>query len=267
MGQCLGKDKHEVRVSSEEYKTRGNEFFSKGNYQQAAEQYKSAIKINKNVSIYHSNLANCYYRLKNYKESYKSASTASELDPHNFKALVYQIRSSACLALEGDSLYFNISLKLCNKSTDSKLSPDSKHQLSLLSTKIQNIFSQVQKNEKKKSLLSYYSIHLPPDKHQSLKSFLEPKEFNLPSLTCPLTLVNFIQEVFDDPETLESGNTYEAKLLIDLEKSPHPVDPLTRKSINTRRRYKNNALKSAVQWFSHHFPDQVFKQDRDSYEI
>lgn len=154
-------------------------------------EYQSAIKINSKVSVYHSNLAICFYKIKKFKECYSSANRALEIDDDNYKAIVYCIKSTACIGLEGDMNYFNISLKLCDRILRkySKKNQAIKNYVENLTFKVKSIFTHAQQNEKKKSLLDYYSITLPPGQFESLQSLLSPARTQIPSLTCPLTLV------------------------------------------------------------------------------
>lgn len=154
-------------------------------------QYQNAIKLNSKVSVYHSNLAICYYKIKKFKESYASAKRAVELDDKNYKALVYCIKSTASIALEGEMSYFDISLKLCDKILHkySDKNESIKNYIEKLTIKVKSIFAQAQQNEKRNSLLIYYSSVLPSSHFDSLKSFLETSPTTIPSLNCPLTLV------------------------------------------------------------------------------
>ncbi|MDD2655247.1 MAG: AAA family ATPase [Candidatus ainarchaeum sp.] len=60
-----------------------NDFFEKGDYEKAIENYNMAILLNPVFSEAYFNRALCYYQLKNYDKSIADYSKAAELDPKN----------------------------------------------------------------------------------------------------------------------------------------------------------------------------------------
>ncbi len=60
-----------------------NDYFEKGDYEKAIENYNMAILLNPIFSEAYFNRALCYYQLKNYDKSIADYSKAAELDPKN----------------------------------------------------------------------------------------------------------------------------------------------------------------------------------------
>lgn len=191
-GQEMKKASEEDEIKAEEFKKKGNELFTKGEFNKAVSKYKKAIGLNPKVSIYHSNSAICYYKLKKYFSAYEHAKKAHELDSKNFKALVYCIKSSASLALEGDIEQFNIAMNHCREikkfkdgTNDSYISNYAK----TLKSKVKYILTHVNLANRKTQLLNYYkSLYNNPHVEQ-LERVLEFKPYEMNSLFCPLTLV------------------------------------------------------------------------------
>ena len=61
----------------------GNEYYEKGDYDRAIENYNMAILLNPVFSEAYFNRALGYYQLKNFDKSVSDYSKAAELDPHN----------------------------------------------------------------------------------------------------------------------------------------------------------------------------------------
>jgi len=61
----------------------GNEYYERGDYDRAIENYNMAILLNPVFSEAYFNRALAYYQLKNFDKSVSDYSKAAELDPHN----------------------------------------------------------------------------------------------------------------------------------------------------------------------------------------
>jgi len=70
-------------VDAMSYYQIANDFFEKGDYEKAIENYNMAILLNPVFSEAYFNRALCYYQLKNYDKSIADYSKAAELDPKN----------------------------------------------------------------------------------------------------------------------------------------------------------------------------------------
>lgn len=195
------KDEEEVKnenqikkKQAEEFRLKGNELFTKGEFDKAIKKYRKAIELNPKVSIFHSNSAICYYKLKKFFSAYEHAKLAYELDPKNFKALVYCIRSSASLALEGEIEQFNIALALCKeikKFKDGKNDVYISSYSKTLKTKVKYILTHVNLANRKTELLNYYKSLYNNPSIEKLEKLFEFKPYMMNSLYCPLTLVFF----------------------------------------------------------------------------
>ncbi|MFH1222168.1 MAG: tetratricopeptide repeat protein, partial [Candidatus Micrarchaeota archaeon] len=71
----------------------GNEFYEKGDYDRAIENYNMAILLNPVFSEAYFNRALGYYQLKNFDKSISDYAKAAELDPHN--PFIYNNRGDA----------------------------------------------------------------------------------------------------------------------------------------------------------------------------
>ena len=65
------------------YYQMGNEYYERGDYDRAIENYNMAILLNPVFSEAYFNRALAYYQLKNFDKSVSDYSKAAELDPHN----------------------------------------------------------------------------------------------------------------------------------------------------------------------------------------
>ena len=70
-------------VDAMSYYQIANDFFEKGDYEKAIENYNMAILLNPVFSEAYFNRALCYYQLKNYDKSIADYTKAAELDPKN----------------------------------------------------------------------------------------------------------------------------------------------------------------------------------------
>ena len=80
---CVSK--HNSNISNEEYKLRGNDFFSSGKYFEAIVCYTKAINGNPSNPIYRSNRALCYLKTEYFEEALLDAEKAIELDLNSSK--------------------------------------------------------------------------------------------------------------------------------------------------------------------------------------
>ena len=79
-------------------KEKGNNFFKKGEYEEAIESYTKAMKLDATSAIYPANRALCYLKLSKYKEAEEDSTIAIKLDPKYSKA--YFRRASARKSLK-----------------------------------------------------------------------------------------------------------------------------------------------------------------------
>ncbi len=71
----------------------GNEYYEKGDYEKAIENYNMAVLLNPVFSEAYFNRALSYYQLKNFEKSVADYTKAAELDPHN--PFIYNNRGDA----------------------------------------------------------------------------------------------------------------------------------------------------------------------------
>ena len=198
MGNCLcfkkRKSEEIYTVDHKELKLAGNEFYKQGKYDEAINEYSKAIKVEPNISIYYSNRALCFYKLRDYKNAYFDGNFALKLDKNNFKGLVICVKSKASQALEGDIEHFYHSLEYCKqfKLFFEKISEADKMYCNHLKKKIKSLFNYIDKKQKKRNLTLYYSDILPNELLAKIKHFIEPANISIESLNCPLTIVKII---------------------------------------------------------------------------
>jgi tetratricopeptide (TPR) repeat protein len=198
MGNCLcfKRSVHAPArvVSDEEHKLVGNKLFKEGKYDEALVQYSDAISKNPTVSIYFSNRALCYYKLKKFSFALADSNSAYKLDPSNFKAAILSIKSKASLALAGNMQYFQDALATCKQL---KISANTTKNVQIadycknLKKKIKSLFYYIQQSQTKALLLEYYSKVLPEKAFSTLSKILERKVHKIDGLLCPLTIVCF----------------------------------------------------------------------------
>jgi len=103
-------------VDAKTYYQLGNDYYEKGEYEKAIENYNMAILLNPIFSEAYFNRALSYYQLKNFEKSAADYSKAAELDPNN--PIIYNNR--------GDTYYrkqdFNNAIKDYDKAIS--LNPD-----------------------------------------------------------------------------------------------------------------------------------------------
>ena len=75
--------KHSIE-EAEAAKTQGNQYFSKGNYQEALKLYEKAIELNPNNILYHTNKCTTLLNMKNYTGAINAALSAVETGEKNF---------------------------------------------------------------------------------------------------------------------------------------------------------------------------------------
>ncbi len=81
-----------------EYYFRGNEYYEKGDYDKAIENYNMAIILNPSFMEAYFNRGLCYYNKKDYDKAIKNYTKAIELDPNN--AVIYNNRGDAYYKLQ-----------------------------------------------------------------------------------------------------------------------------------------------------------------------
>lgn len=80
-------------VDAKTYYKLGNDYYEKGEYEKAIENYNMAILLNPIFSEAYFNRALSYYQLKNFEKSIADYSKSSELDPNN--PIIYNNRGDA----------------------------------------------------------------------------------------------------------------------------------------------------------------------------
>ncbi|MEM3422163.1 MAG: AAA family ATPase [Candidatus Bilamarchaeaceae archaeon] len=76
----------------------GNDYYEKGDYDKAIENYNMAVLLNPMFSEAYFNRALSYYQLKNFEKSIADYTKAAELDPHN--PFIYNNRGDAYYRLQ-----------------------------------------------------------------------------------------------------------------------------------------------------------------------
>ncbi|MGV8176905.1 MAG: AAA family ATPase [Candidatus Bilamarchaeaceae archaeon] len=80
-------------IDAKTYYQLGNDYYEKGNYDKAIENYNMAILLNPIFSEAYFNRALSYYQLKNFEKSTADYTKAAELDPNN--PIIYNNRGDA----------------------------------------------------------------------------------------------------------------------------------------------------------------------------
>lgn len=80
-----------------EERMRGNEFFKKGDYENAVRSYTRCLGINTKSGVAYSNRAMCHLKTRDWIKAEKDATAALNIDPRHVKS--YQRRSAAKVAL------------------------------------------------------------------------------------------------------------------------------------------------------------------------
>ncbi|CAD8047804.1 unnamed protein product [Paramecium primaurelia] len=80
-----GNDK--LKQQAEEHKNKGNDYFKRGLYSNAAEEYEKAIELFANEPNYYGNRAACFLQMKKYNKCLKDCEKALSLDINNIKFL------------------------------------------------------------------------------------------------------------------------------------------------------------------------------------
>ncbi len=88
----LGKKKSSP-IDARTYYQQGNDYYEKGDYEKAIENYNMAILLSPVFSEAYFNRALSYYQLKNFEKSVSDYSKAGELDPKN--PIIYNNRGDA----------------------------------------------------------------------------------------------------------------------------------------------------------------------------
>src|SRR5947199_1669927 len=71
-----------VTPTAESYNSQGDEFFDKGQYDQAIEAYKQAIHLKPGFAEAHNNLGDAYYNLNKYEEAASEYKQALKYKPN-----------------------------------------------------------------------------------------------------------------------------------------------------------------------------------------
>jgi stress-induced-phosphoprotein 1 len=75
-------------VLSEKHREAGNEFFQKGDFGKAIQEYEEAKKRNPTDPKVYNNIASCFSKIMKYNEAMKEVERALELDPKFIKAMI-----------------------------------------------------------------------------------------------------------------------------------------------------------------------------------
>ena len=78
------KQKKNQILEAEKAKTKGNEFFSKGNYEEALKMYDKAIELNPNNVLYKTNKCTTLINMKDYQNAISAALSAVRTGKRNF---------------------------------------------------------------------------------------------------------------------------------------------------------------------------------------
>ncbi|CAD8059216.1 unnamed protein product [Paramecium sonneborni] len=81
----LNLENDKQRHQAEEHKNKGNDYFKRGQYSNAAEEYEKAIELCQNEASYYGNRAACFLQMKKYNKCIKDCDKALSLDPNNVK--------------------------------------------------------------------------------------------------------------------------------------------------------------------------------------
>lgn len=94
----LSTTKHDS--TAEEERNQGNEYFSKGKYEEAVLCYTQCLNkpdVGESKALVYSNRAMAHIKLKNWKQAEEDSTSALEVNPHHFKS--YQRRCVARLSM------------------------------------------------------------------------------------------------------------------------------------------------------------------------
>ena len=197
MGSCVcsAKKMRHVEVintlNHEQLKQAGNELYKQGKYEEAIIQYSKAIKVKPDISIYYSNRALCYYKMRDFSKAFSDSNSARTLDNNNLKALVYCIKSKGSEALEGNLSNLEQALDYCKllKTFKGEFNDTNKEYCKNLKNKIKSLFTYIQRKNQRFILKEYYSKVLPKETFLKLSGFFQEESRQMESLMCPLTIV------------------------------------------------------------------------------
>jgi len=265
------------------YKRIGNDFYKKGQYQKAIENYTKAIQIDDTETIFFSNRARAYKLLGDFKKAYEDAKIAVELDDKNIKGhfLCGQILAEMGKVEPGfDKLNKALSrmtkaLTLCAGQGKQEFEKDVEKNISRVK-KVIWLKNEDLKKQKKIEALSYMKKMINSDanlseaeRNQRIEEFSnaigDPLShhtlYEIPDhLCCKITM-----DLMENPVITESGITYEKAALFDHFKRNGNFDPVTRDEINPKNVYPNVNIKQAVEKFIRENPWAFESQYSDGY--
>ena len=194
---CFAKRSHlegNHTVNHEELKNAGNELYKEGKFDEAMILYSKAIQAKPNISIYYSNRALCYYKMRDFSKAFADSNSAYVLDNNNLKGLILCIKSKASEALGANISNLEHSLQYCKylKTFKGEFSEANKEYCKTLKKKIRSLFNYIQRKNRKLTLKDYYSKALPNHIFLKMSAFFKEEVRQMESLMCPLTMVIII---------------------------------------------------------------------------
>lgn len=260
---------------AEEHKKVGNLFFAKGNFNDAIQEYSTAIIRSPNNPIYYTNRALAYLKLKNYENVVHDSQRASELDPKSVKAHYFlaqglthsgrydkaysTLQTAYDLALNEKSTFaLDISefMLLTRKKRWEKKEKKRIETESLLLQRMKNILDE-ERNRKIFALTESNDsdqVEVINYEHEETVGQLElvfaQADENLKVRVVPDSFLDKISfNIMQDPVITPSGVTYErTQLLLHMQRIGH-FDPFTRQPLKESHFVPNIALRETITEF------------------
>ncbi|CAD8103527.1 unnamed protein product [Paramecium sonneborni] len=247
-----------------EYREQGNELYKQGDYQKAIQAFDEAIKYNNTMSVFYSNKALCYKKLKDWSKVNEISKQALQIDEYNLRAKYLETISSIELQkTEPNSSILVILRNNLQILQFIELEAENKQMQSLVNlskekNKISIIIEQLNKSEEDLKIIKFVeNSEISEQQKQNLISFIwskivpqqvflqkpEPEEEAHDYLNCPITFENFI-----DPVLTCGGQTYERQALEYHTTKNGYFDPCTRMALKPNY-ISNLQIQQAVQDF------------------
>lgn len=270
---------------AELYKTKGNTYFSKKDFDNAIREYSAAIAQNPRNAVYYTNRALCYLKLKKYANVIADCKEAINLDENSVKGhymLGQALTENGELESAITSLKKAYELSLSEKAAFSaeivqallnarkKKSEIEEHKRIYRESELLRYIKalinaerdkQLQKVAPRNTFSKWVNSH-PPDIQEKIDQinkahnerlsqleqvFIQSDE-NLRPREVPEYFLDKISfEVMHDPVITPSGITYERAYLREHFKKIGHFDPLSRRECRENNLYPNLALKEAIE--------------------
>ncbi|CAG8586605.1 31391_t:CDS:1 [Gigaspora margarita] len=273
---------------AEQHKKKGNAHFSNKDYHKAVTEYTLAINKDPNNSVYYTNRALCYLKIKNYVNVIADCEMAIKQDPTSVKGY-YMLGQALTEQIDFDTAIKNLQkaydLTIADKGSFSaeivqalliarkkKWSLEEKKRIDQESELLRYVKGlinaerekQLQKVSSKSNMFSKIVNSHPPDvqekmdiinqahndKLSQVEQVFSQSDENLKPRDLPDYFLDKISfNIMHDPVITPSGITYERAHLKEHFKKIGHFDPLSRRECRESDLYPNLAIKEAIEDF------------------